>query len=650
MAKMIMPRDRCRSDGERIIFDFFQKHFPDEFMIWTNVELIHTHRCTGRSQEAEIDFVVHHKTVGVLLLEVKDWRVEQIQGLTPDRVIHTSGKTEKNPGQALKDRLYLLKEKCESRNELCEHRKFLKFGIHTALCLPFISEQEWRDKLATLHVNLDDIRLPITSTLFREHFTDESLLVNPNRAVNKLCNMRKRNIPSYLDMAELDYLSTVLGAPDDEDSLVSSMVQETVVPLGSEDALIRMDEEQEKIATEYLSKVFQKPGHLIIEGVAGSGKTLLLQHMFSQLARLPDTKVAYIGRQRELIDEFRYNLLHRSINLDDPRFLVGTYYDLFRTIFGEETWRALPRKGNFPDEKAFAKFISDNQENIEQQFDFMLIDEGHNLPDPHIVMCVCATHDRENGNVVFVEDPEQNIYDTERFYDRTRLRPERKVHLTNNYRNTTEISQFALQMSDKYVRTLQEPHRLASVRHGPLPTVAFNADSAACALKILSKYQEWVKDGFSPDEIAVIYPMSDSAKDEQGNVDKEGLLQHILKCFWDSGVAFSHRYWKSTLLKTFGQYAQYIVSRPDPTDLEQYEKVRKSSVNLVTSFSSQGLTYRCAIVVMDRFGAGKWSKRVEQNLVYITLTRATSELMISFHKETDFYRKAVQILGEMRGP
>ena len=616
-------------------------------MIWTNVELVHTRRDSGRAREVEIDFVLHHSTVGVLILEVKDWRAEHITAITADRVTLCSGSTPRNPGQSLKERFYMLKEKCSSRNELCEHRNFLKFGIHTALCFPYISEQEWTDKLNDLHVNPDDVNMPTSTILFREHFADESPLVNPNRAINKLCNLRRRNIASDLTEAELEYLSTLLGAPDDEQSLVQSMVDQTAVPLGSEDALIRMDSEQEQIAADYLGKVFEKPGHLIIEGVAGSGKTLLLQHIFAQLARIPDANVAYVGRQRELIDDFRYNLLSRAINLGDPRFFVGTDYDLFRFLFGEEVWKGLPSEWNAK-RKALAKQITEGQEDIPQHFDYMLIDEGHNLSDQHIVMCVCATKDREIGNVIFVEDPEQNIWDTERFYNRTRLRPKHKVRLTNNYRNTIEISQFALEMSEKYVQTLTQPHRLAKLRHGPLPTVAYNADSAACARRIFSKYQEWVQDGFSPDEIAVIYPMSEM--DENGEIDREGLLQNILKAFGDSGVSFSHRYWRSKLTATFGQYAQYIVSRPDPAETERYEKVRKSCVNLVTSFSSQGLTYRCAIVVMDKFGTGRWAERVENNLIYITLTRATSDLMVSFHNETDLYRKAVKILGEMRTP
>jgi len=250
MPRIIMGRDRCRSDGERLIYDFFQKFFSDDFVIWTNVELLHTK--TDSTKETEIDFILHHKDVGLLIIEVKDWRIDQISQITADRVTFRSGKTEKNPARALKERFYMLKEKCSSRNELCEHRNFLKFGIHTALSLPYIAEREWNAKISSFGINADDVGLPSNSILFQEHFSDESPLANPFRAINKLCNLRRKKIPSHLNQAELDYLSVLLGAPDNEESLVQDILQQTSIPLGSEQALIRMDEEQEKIATEYL--------------------------------------------------------------------------------------------------------------------------------------------------------------------------------------------------------------------------------------------------------------------------------------------------------------------------------------------------------------------------------------------------------------
>ena len=422
------------------------------------------------------------------------------------------------------------------------------------------------------------------------------------------------------------------------------MAQQEDVPLGSEDTLIRFDTQQASVASEYLSKVFSNPGHLIIEGIAGSGKTLLLQHIFSQLARIPDISIAYIGRQNELIDEFRYNLLCRSIDLENSRFFIGTDYDLFRRVFGEDTWRELPRDWNEKSD-AINQIVSRSHSDIPQVFDFMLIDEGHNFPDHQIAMCVCSTMKQENGNVIYMEDPEQNIWDTDRIYNRTKLNPTNRLQLNINYRNTLEISKFALQLSDKYTLTIMEPHRLAELRHGPLPSIAYNEDSQICANLIYSKFKDWLDDGFLPGEIAVIYPMSE--KDESGNIDNEGLLLNILRYFGDNGIYFSHRYWKKRLAATFGDYAQYIVTKPSPNSTEEYNQVRQTCVNLVTAFSSQGMTYQCAIVVMDKFGVKRWSEKVENNLLYITLTRATSDLMLTFHEDTDLHKRVASILGGM---
>ena len=42
MATMKSQRENCRSDGERLIYDFFDSKLSDDFWVWNNIEFIHT--------------------------------------------------------------------------------------------------------------------------------------------------------------------------------------------------------------------------------------------------------------------------------------------------------------------------------------------------------------------------------------------------------------------------------------------------------------------------------------------------------------------------------------------------------------------------------------------------------------------------------
>ena len=124
MSSMRSSLERCQSDGERLLFDFFESKLPDDYWVWNNVE--YSYSQSDRVYEGELDFILHSGDIGILLMEVKDWRIAHLSEITKDIVRIVNGRQEGNPANVLKYKFYSIQSKLSSRPELCKHKRRLK--------------------------------------------------------------------------------------------------------------------------------------------------------------------------------------------------------------------------------------------------------------------------------------------------------------------------------------------------------------------------------------------------------------------------------------------------------------------------------------------------------------------------------------------
>ena len=203
MATMKSPKETCRSEGERSIYDFFSSKLPEDYWVWNSIEYTHTHN--DRVEEGEIDFIVHHGDIGMLLMEVKDWRISHLYRITKDIVVKTNGKQEGNPGRLLKNKFYHIKSKLSLHRELCDHRRRLKCWIDNVIGLPYITEEEWTEQFGLWNLYPDDVCLPFPKVFFKENFDDGAVFKDK---IGKL-----RRFPSNLDGKNLVALDNIFRAP-----------------------------------------------------------------------------------------------------------------------------------------------------------------------------------------------------------------------------------------------------------------------------------------------------------------------------------------------------------------------------------------------------------------------------------------------------
>lgn len=94
MAQFFPSRASCRFDtpGERRLAERLEKKLEDDYLCWFNIPV--------GPKALQPDFVVMHPQRGVLVLEVKDWKLETIQSMDRGLAkIFVDGalKTQKNP-------------------------------------------------------------------------------------------------------------------------------------------------------------------------------------------------------------------------------------------------------------------------------------------------------------------------------------------------------------------------------------------------------------------------------------------------------------------------------------------------------------------------------------------------------------------------
>ena len=261
--------------------------------------------------------------------------------------------------------------------------------------------------------------------------------------------------------------------------------------------------------------------------------------------------------------------------------------------------------------------------------------------------------------MIYAEDQDQNIYGIERDFGKACLDSAVAKILKINYRNTYEIYRFAVAFCDKFelVKSVNTEH-IAKIRKGRVPEI-FSADSGKneanlwerlflktkiyknikakeIAKKVFARFRDWQNEGFKPCEVALIYPMLG-----RGRRDSI-LLFSIFDIFISNNFLFRHSYGQGKIMTKFpDKYNPSIVA------FDSGESNR--AVNLITAMSSQGISYKCVIVVLDSFESITWFKKQEIiNMLYTSVTRPTHELLMVSLEENEFSKKAADVIDLMK--
>ncbi|WP_038140163.1 3'-5' exonuclease [Thiothrix lacustris] len=607
MAQLLTPLHGYLSKmqaGEKRFAKRLEQWLEDDYLCWYDLPV-------GKRQRYA-DFIIVHPLRGLLLLEVKDWKLDTIHSIDKQfaTLLTSNGlKQVFNPLEQARQCAYQLVNQLEQDPQLLSHtgkyRGKLAFPYGYGVVLTNITREQFE---AT---DLNEV-LPWNRVLCKDEMQESTA---PEDFQQCLWNMFEYQFPKPLTLPMLDRIRWHLfpeiriGATQGclfEDSAESSEADSaSLLP----DIMKVMDMQQEQLARSLGT------GHRVIHGVAGSGKTLILGFRCLYLASLLHKpilvlcyNIALAARLRVLMQEQgiadRVNVYHfhdwcaellRHHHVDPPAYGADYLGTLVQTVIQAVASGHIPRG----------------------QYGAVMIDEGHDF-QPDWLKLVSGMVDPETDSLLLLYDDAQSIYSKDKGLNFSLSSVGinargRTTVLKLNYRNTDEVFSFAHHFARSYLQALDsdEDHiplltPQSAGRHGLEPELR-HFDSFSKETRTIAYWlQHWHDNrNMAWSEMCVVYRHT-----PQGRQLHEALQAAAIPCQWLDST------------KTKKQF--------NPHD---------DSVKLMTMHSSKGLEFPLVVVAGLGFMPEEGQDiQAEAKLLYVAITRSTEKLLLTYHQETVFTR------------
>jgi len=593
--------------GERRFGTCLLRNLEDDYHVWINVPV--------GPRQFRPDFVILHPGRGILVLEVKDWKlptIHQIDRLTFQIFTDKGLKTVANPLEQARTYAISVKELLE-RDPLLVEQEPGRYHGHLLLPWGFgvVLTNITRKQFEAAHL---EQAIPADRVLCQDEIAEA---IDPEAIQQQLWNMFQYSFGGVLSLARIDRVRYHLfpeirieqgelfdpKAPEPPDTRQSIA---KVLP----DVIKIMDLAQEKVARNL------GEGHRIIHGVAGSGKTLLLAyrclHLEKQGLNKPILALCYnktlAARLKQMLhekgagDNVHVRHFHgwcadmcRLYQLDIPQDARPTYEKQVEAVISGAEIGRVPRA----------------------QYAAILIDEGHDF-EPAWFKLLVQMIDPETNSLLLLYDDVQNIYGKQkrRSTSWASLGVEakgRSTVLKVNYRNTVEALNFSYKFLSDYIDESSGTEEIPIVhpevggRNGPQPEIRHLKTSGLEDDYLASWLHERVREGTDFRRMAIL-----------------GRFRNQLE-----------------------RLKNALTARGIPVELADGVASHNNAVRLLTMHSSKGLEFKC--VAIPDLGCMPYAKvppEEEARLLYVALTRSTERLLVTYHNESKFTKQLLRLSQE----
>jgi hypothetical protein len=591
------------TNGERQFAARLLTKLENDYHCWYDVPI-------GRKQ-LRPDFIVLHPGRGILILEVKDWKLDTIRQidaktveiLTDRGVKHVPNPLEQARAYALEviDLLEVDPLLIEQDNPRYKGRLIFPWGF--GVVLPNITREQF--EAAELGQAIPSEKV-ICADEMKERVDAEAFQI-------RLWGMFNYNFGTVLSLARIDRIRWHLF-PEirvNQGGLFSEPAEQVATKAISQaipDMVKVMDHEQEKFARN------MGIGHRMIHGVAGSGKTLILAYRCIHLSVAGHAKpILVLCFNKSLAAKLNAMLRERGAGDNvHIRHFHGWCRDMCQLYQLD-----LPGDDSQPIyDRQVAAVISGAEKGRvpREQYSGILIDEGHDF-EPEWFKLIVQMLDPETDSLLLVYDDVQGIYHRKRPKTWASLGikvPGRRSTIFKiNYRNTAEALDVAFHFVAEYLDDTQATEDIPLVRpetglrHGSAPVV-----------KRLSSLKE---------EINYV-----------GNWFKSFAAQAIP--FHKMAVLCRYRNQVDQVLN------QLSALEIPATVFGAGNNVGGTvdSIQVMTMHSSKGLEFHCvAIPDLGCMPSKKAPEAEDGRLLYVAMTRATHELLLTCHSRSTFTDKLI---------
>ena len=594
MATLIPALSSCVSrmtSGERRTAERLEQKLDDDYLLWYDVAVGPKHQ--------HPDFVVMHPRRGILILEVKDFRLTTLlQANKQTWDIHTElgPKTIANPLEQARQYAHQVVRALERDPHLVtqagRHKGQLAFPWSYGVVLPNITRANFEK--AELGQAIEAHRV-----ICQDEMTEA---VEPEALQSRLWDMFPYMMGGVMSLPQMDRVRWIMfpevrvsapGTPDLFDDADESVELPSIMRV--------MDLQQEQLARSL------GDGHRVIHGVAGSGKTMLLGYRAEHLAKAhtaASKPILILCYNEPLARQLARVMAAKGIA---DRVHAVHFHKWCRdqlVAYGQ----SLPA-ANQPVTNKMADMVQrvitgvDRRQIPSGQYQAVLIDEGHDFAPEWLRLVVQMVAPATNSLLVLYDDA-QSIYERTQkknfsFKSLGIQAQGRTTILKINYRNTRQILQTAslvaadlLTAEDKDDDGVPLLKPVSCGRDGEPPLIIRLPTLREEAAKVAELLSTAHREGHAWGDMAILCRHWSEMDLCAGVLSKRGLPHQVRK-------------------KT-GQF--------DPA---------QDSIKVMSLHASKGLEFPVvALVGVGHMPADGEDEREEARLFYVGATRATQRLIL----------------------
>lgn len=578
--------------GERRFADRLADLLEDDYLCWYDVPVGPKHQ--------HPDFMILHPRRGLLILEVKDWKLDTLRDLDPVSAtldLGTGLKTVANPLEQARQYAQAVVRILQADPLLVNPKGHayaggLKFPYGYGVVLTHITRLQFEKS------GMGEV-LPPHRVICRDEMTESA---EAEEFQQRLWAMFSVQFQSMLTLPEIERIRWLLFPEIRIHQQGLGLGDVADGPAPAIDALKVMDLAQEAIARGL------GDGHRVIHGVAGSGKTLILAYRCQLLARTLAKPILVLVFNKALAAWLQFQMASRGLG---DRVSVRHFHGWCMDQLRHYHVPAPPQGTDFVGQLVASVTRGVDRGQIPRaQYGAVLIDEGHDF-EPDWLRLVVQMLDPESNSLLLLYDDAQSIYQHKR--ERFSFRSVgisavgRTKILKRNYRNTDEILACASAFAGGLLQEVETDDDSVPLvmpepggRKGPQPVFRPLRSMQEEAESIARDIQQRRAAGTALSEIGVFYTAPFVGAE-------------VAECLSRAGIPFE---WLKDAKSKEWQPGH-------------------DSVKMMTIHSSKGLQYPVCIIA----GAGclpYQSRDDDARLMYVAMTRATHELVITGSKRTVF--------------
>lgn len=611
MAKLIPGLSsvaRKMTGGERRFAGRLESHLEDDYLCWYDVPV--------GGQGRYPDFLVLHPRRGLLVIEVKDWKLDTIRSInryTVTLAVDGREKRAANPLEQAKECAHVVCRLLESDPALVgdpgsPYQGKLVFPWGYGVVLANISRKQF------LGTDLGNV-IPPERVICQDEMVET---VEVEGFQKRLWGMFGVNFRCLLTLPQVDRVRwhlfpEVRVSQGTFDLPTDGGTSPGVLP----DIVRVMDLQQEQLARSL------GEGHRVIHGVAGSGKTMILGYRAQHLAQALAKPILVLCYNAALAGRLEYMMAERGLSDKvSARSFHGWCHDQLRLYH-------VP-KPDAQGQEYFERLVHTVIQGVDRgqipraQYGAVMIDEGHDF-EPEWLKLVAQMLDPETNSLLVLYDDAQSINRA-----RSRLRFSfaevgiqargRTTILKLNYRNTAEVMALACRFAREVLSAKEADEDgipmlvpESAGRHGDEPRLVGHADSGAEIEYIAEQARRFHNAGMAWKDMAVLTRLN-----RQG----ESVASHLARA--------------SIPVSQFGKDPATRKFRPGD-----------DTIKLMTFHSSKGLEFPFVFIpFLESLPHMKEDVAGEAKLLYVAMTRAMDRLLLSHHGKSVFVTQVRDALSQ----